>query len=132
MTPLTRDFHSNTQAGFSPSVTSRIKNGESCSVWDLLVRPIPFVALGSVFFALKSLTYAASVGPALGGRREQLLSPTAKGPEGKEEWRISLRKARDLALQVMMEAERQIRDERAREVFFLRGPVDGRSPTHDL
>ena len=36
MTPLTRDFKSNTEAGLSPSISTRVKNGESISVWDRL------------------------------------------------------------------------------------------------
>jgi hypothetical protein len=131
MTPITRDFHSNTQAGFSPSVTSRIKNGESHSVWDLLVRPIPFVAFGPIFLALKSLTYAASWEPHWEVARTVAFSH-GEGTRRRRGVRISLREARDLALQVMVEAERQIREEKAREVSFLRGPVDEGSSTHDL
>ena len=129
MTPLTRDFHSDTQAGFSPSVTSRIKNGDSHSVWDLLARPFP--AAGPIFLAFKSLTYTACWEPYSEVSRTVAFSH-AEGTRRLRGVRISLREARELALRVMMEAEREVREERAREVLFLRGSVDEESSTHDL
>ena len=62
----------------------------------------------------------------------RLAAPHAEDTRRRRGVRISLREARELALRVMMEAERQVREERAREVLFLRGSVDEESSTHDL
>jgi hypothetical protein len=128
MTPLTREFHGNTHAGFSPSITSRIKNGESHSVWDLLARPFP--AVGTLLIALGSLTRATYLEPP--SEESRTVAFYAQGIRRRRGVRISLREARELALRVMAEAERQIREERAREASFLRGPVDEESSAHDL
>jgi hypothetical protein len=125
MTPFTRDFKSNTEGHLSLSISSRTRNGESVSVWDQLVRPIPSV-MGQVLIALGSLTHAALLESFTGSSRTFFASP-ASSARSRRGIRITLRQARELALRVMAEAERQTREERMQEVLFLRGPVDEES-----
>lgn len=79
--------------------------------------------MGQVLIALGSLTHAAQLESFAGNSQTILVSP-ASYAKSRRGVRITLRQARELAIRVMAEAEKQTREERTREVIFLRGPVD--------
>lgn len=122
MTTLTRDLKSNTEGHLSLSVSSRTRNGETVTIWDRLVRPLP-TAMGHILFALGSITHSTQLESFAGPSRTIFTSPVSFVGH-RRGVKITLRQARELALEVMAEAERQTCEEREQEIHFLRGPVD--------
>jgi hypothetical protein len=125
VTALTGGFKSNTGGNLSLSISSRSRNGETATVWDRLIRRFPS-AMGQVLIALGSFTHLDQP-ESSGGASRVIFDSPASTTRRQRGVRITLRQARDLALRVMAEAERNTREERTREAFFLRGPVEEES-----
>jgi hypothetical protein len=115
MTPLTRDFKSNTEAGLSPSISTRVKNGESISVWDRLTWPLSGIA--PAILVLGSLTNSV-VEPNREVARTVVVSDSRYLRRRKGR-RISIEEARQIALRTMEMTDRLLREERRREAEYL-------------
>ncbi len=115
MTPLTRDFKSNTEAGLSPSISTRVKNGESISVWDRLTWQLSGMA--PAILVLGALTHSV-VEPNREVARTVAVSDSRYLRRRKGR-RISIEEARQIALRTMEMTDRLLREERRREAEYL-------------
>ncbi len=115
MTPFTRDFKSNTEVVLSPSISTRVKNGESISVWDRLIWPLSGMA--PAIFVLCSLTHSV-VEPNREVARTVVVSDLRYLRRRKGR-RISIEEARQIALRTMEMTDRLLREERRREAEYL-------------
>jgi len=115
MPPLTRDFKGNTEAGFPPSISSRLGNRESISVWDRLARAIQIIGPLMIGFA-SSTRFAYEQNPDLA----QTVLISRLGPIRRRKGRrISIEEARQIAIRTMQMTDRLLAEERRREAEYL-------------